>query len=85
MKSKESVVPQLDLKRADFIHAVPENENIEIIVHWKLKNCQPEFINPVKAFSKQDGQLKVINRNLPDTCYTFDLKQVRRVFIIPAE
>ena len=76
-------VPQIDLKGDDFIHAVPEEHNMEIIIHWKGQGYKPEFINPVKAFSKQGGKLKIINRNLPDTCYTFDVKEVQRAFIVP--
>lgn len=81
--SKASPIPTLNLKGDDFIHAVPEDMNMELIIHWKGQGFQPEHINPVKAFSKQDGKLKIINRNLPDTCYTFNLKEIKRVYLLP--
>lgn len=84
-KRVKQSVPQIDLKGDDFIHAVPEDQNIEIIIHWKGQGYQPEFINPVKAFSKQDGKLKIINRNLPDTCYTFDIKEVKNAYLMLME
>lgn len=83
--AKKSVVPTINLKGGDFIHEVPTDLNMEIIIHWKGQGFQPEFINPVKAFSKQDGKLKIINRNLPDTCYTFDIKEVSKVYLMPME
>lgn len=84
-KKSKSPVPMLNLKGDDFMHAVPDEHNLEFIVHWKQKNSQPEFINPVKAFAKQNGELKIINRNLPDTCYTFKLNEVKAVYIMPME
>lgn len=83
--AKKSLVPTLNLKGDDFIHAVPDDHNMELIIHWKGQGYQPEFINPVKAFSKQDGKLKIINRNLPDTCYTFDIKEVSKVYLMPMD
>lgn len=83
--SKKQLLPTLNLKGDDFIHEVPAEMKMEVIIHWKGQNFQPEHINPVKAFAKQDGKFKVINRNLPDTCYTFDLKEIKRVFLMPME
>lgn len=87
-KLAKQSAPQLDLKGDDFIHAIPEDLKIELIIHWRNKSgmqFEPEVISPVHAFAKQDGKLKVINRNLPDVSYTFDLKEVRRVYIMPVE
>lgn len=88
-KSKKQIVtPQLDLKREDFMHAVDENHKLEIIIHYKRKGgvvYEPEIINPVAAFAKKDGEFKVINRNAPDLVYTYQLKQIRAVFIVPME
>lgn len=81
--AKKSPVPTLKLTGDDYIHAVPDEHNIELIIHWKGQAFQPEHINPVKAFAKQDGKIKIINRNLPDTCYTFDIKEIKRVYVIP--
>lgn len=85
---KQFTTPQLDLKQDDFMHAVNEDQELEIIIHWRReggKVFEPEIINPVKAFAKQDGQFKVINRNLPDYCYVYDLKQIKSVYIMPME
>lgn len=81
--AKKSLVPTLKLKGDDYIHAVPDEHNIELIIHWKGQGFTPEYINPVKAFAKQDGKLKIINRNLHDTCYTFDVKEIKCVYVIP--
>lgn len=81
--AKKSAAPTLKLTGDDYIHHVPEDQNLELIIHWKGNGYQPEFINPILAFAKQDGKLKVINRNLPDTSYVFNLKEIKRVFIMP--
>lgn len=83
--SKKSAIPTLNLKGDDFIHAVPDDMNMELIIHWKGQGYQPEYINPIKAFGKQDGKMKIINRNLPDVCYTFDIKEVHKVYLIPMD
>lgn len=87
--AKKSRIPSIDLKREDFIHAVPDEVRLEVIIHWKGQvkgqSYQPEYINPVKAFAKQDGKFKVINRNLPDTCYTFDIKEIKAVYLMPMD
>lgn len=85
MRSKKSAIPTINLKGDDFIHQVPDGSKFEIIVHWKGQGYEPESINPVKAFSLQDGKLKIINRNLPDTCYTFSVKEIKRAYLIPME
>lgn len=82
-KKNRSPVPTLNLKGDDFIHAVPDDMSMEVIIHWKGQGYQPEHINPVKAFAKQDGKFKVINRNLPDTCYTFNIKEIKNVYFLP--
>lgn len=82
-KKNKSAIPTINLKGDDFIHAVPEDMKMEVIIHWKGQGYHPEHINPVKAFAKQDGKFKVINRNLPDTCYTFDIKEVKCVYLLP--
>lgn len=88
-KKNASPLPTINLKGDDFIHEVPTDMKMEIIVHFKGQvkgqGFEPEVINPVKAFAKQGGQFKVINRNLPDTCYTFNLKEIKRVFLLPLE
>lgn len=88
-KKNASPLPTINLKGDDFIHEVPADMKMEIIVHFKGQvkgqGFEPEVINPVKAFAKQGGKFKVINRNLPDTCYTFNLKEIKRVFLIPLE
>lgn len=88
LKVAKQSAPQLDIKGDDFMHVIPDDLNIELIIHWKAskgQQFQPESINPVHAFAKQDGKLKVINRHLMDTSYTFDLKEVSKVFIMPVE
>lgn len=86
MKHKKPQLPMLDLKLDDYMHSVSDDTNIELIIHWKGgPKYAPEHINPVKAFAKQDGKLKIINRNLPDTCYTFDIKEISKVFVMPME
>lgn len=77
--------PQLDLKGDDFLHMVPEDKKIEIIVHFKGKNTEPEVLNPVHAFAKVGDKFKVINRTYQEVAYTFLIKEVKRVFIIPLE
>jgi hypothetical protein len=84
-KKNKSPVPTLNLKGDDFIHSVPDEIRLELIIHWKGQGYQPEHINPVKAFAKQDGKLKIINRNLPDVCYTFDIKEIKNVFVMPMD
>lgn len=81
--SKKSAVPSLNLKGDDFMHTVPEGMNMELIIHWKGQGYQPEHINPVHAFAKQDGKIKIINRNLLDTAYVFNLKEVKCVYLLP--
>ncbi|AXF53011.1 MAG: hypothetical protein [Caudoviricetes sp.] len=82
--SKKSVLPTLNLKGDDFQHLVPEDQMMELIIHWKGgAKYHPEHINPVHAFAKQGGKLKIINRNLLDTCYTFDLKEISKVYLLP--
>lgn len=85
MKKVKHAIPSINLKGGDFIHAVPDDLKMEVIIHWKGKGYQPEYINPVKAFSVQEGKFKVINRNLPDTCYTFDIKELQRVYLLPMD
>lgn len=85
MKSKKSAMPTIDLTLTDFVHEIPEEMKFEIIIHWKKYGHEPESINPVKAFGINDGKLKIINRNLPDTAYTFYVKDVKRAFLIPME
>lgn len=88
-KKNKSPVPTINLKGDDFIHTVPEDKNLEVIIHWKGQqkgqSYQPEYINPVHAFAKQDGKFKVINRNLRDTCYTFDIKEIKCVYLLPMD
>lgn len=86
-KKNKPVAPTINLKSEDFIHTVPEHLNLEVIIHWKGQqkgqSYQPEHINPVHAFSVQDGKFKVINRNLLDTCYTFNIKEIKCVYLLP--
>ncbi|MNC27514.1 hypothetical protein D3C75_756860 [compost metagenome] len=86
-KKNKASAPTINLKGGDFIHTVPEHLNLEVIIHWKGqvrgKSYTPEHINPVHAFAVQDGKFKVINRNLLDTSYTFDLKEVSKVYLMP--
>jgi hypothetical protein len=87
-KIAKQSIPQLDLKREDFIHTVAEDSKIELIIHWrntKGQQFEPETLGPVHAFAIQEGKLKVINRALMDTAYTFNLKEIKRVFIMPIE
>lgn len=85
LKIAKQSAPKVNLKGEDFIHKVPEEINLELIIHWKGKGFEPEVISPVYAFAKQDGKFKVINRNLLDTSYVFDLKEVLKVYIMPLE
>jgi len=84
-KKNKLAAPTINLKGEDFIHTVPEHQKLEVIIHWKgrAKGYKPEHINPVHAFAVQNGKFKVINRNLLDTCYTFDLKEVSKVYLVP--
>lgn len=86
-KKNKSPVPTINLKGDDFIHAVPEDQNLEVIIHWKGQHkgqsYQPEYINPVHAFAVQDGKFKVINRNLLDTSYVFNIKEIKCVYLLP--
>lgn len=84
-KKNAPAMPTINLKGDDFIHTVPEHLKLEVIIHWKGQGYQPEHINPVHAFSVQAGKFKVINRNLLDTCYTFDIKELKCVYLIPME
>jgi hypothetical protein len=83
-KKNKLGAPTINLKGADFIHTVPEHLKLEVIIHWKGgPKFAPEHINPVHAFSIQDGKFKVINRNLLDTCYTFNIKEISKVYLLP--
>lgn len=75
-KKNQPSIPSINLKSDDFIHTVPEHLKLEVIIHWKGQGYEPESINPVHAFAIQNGKFKVINRNLMDTCYTFDNKVI---------
>jgi hypothetical protein len=79
----KSQVPSINLKGEDFIHTVPADMNLEVIIHWKGQGYQPEYINPVHAFCVQQGEFKVINRNLMDTAYVFDIKEIKAVYLLP--
>jgi hypothetical protein len=79
----KSQVPSINLKGDDFIHTVPSHLNLEVIIHWKGQGYQPEHINPVHAFCIQQGKFKVINRNLMDTSYVFDIKEIKAVYLLP--
>lgn len=82
-KKNKSAIPTINLKSDDFIHTVPEHLKLEVIIHWKGQGFTPEHINPVHAFAVQDGKFKVINRNLLDTCYTFNIKEIKCVYLLP--
>lgn len=82
-KKNKSALPTVNLKGDDFIHQFPEEMKMEVIIHWKGNGYQPEHINPVHAFAKQDGKFKVINRNLLDTAYVYNLKEIKNVFLLP--
>lgn len=84
-KKNKSFIPTVDIKGDDFIHTVPDDMRIELIIHWKGQGYQPEHINPVHAFAVQDGQFKVINRNLRDTAYTFNIKELKCVYLLPMD
>lgn len=86
-KIVDKSLPQIDLKQ-EGAHFVPEDQKIEIIVHWKASKGQqfePEVINPVHAFAVKDGKLKIINRNLLDSSYVFNIDEVKAAFIMPME
>lgn len=84
-KKNKPVAPTINLKGDDFIHEVPAEMRMEVIIHWKGQGYQPEFINPVHAFAVQDGKFKVINRNLLDTTYTFNIKELKCVYLLPMD
>lgn len=84
-KKNAPVAPTINIKGDDFIHTVPEHLKLEVIIHWKGQGFTPEHINPVHAFAVQDGKFKVINRNLMDTCYTFEIKEIKHVYLLPME
>lgn len=79
-------LPQIDLKRGDFVHVVPDEHKIELCITWKVKDAERDFINPVRAFSiEENGKyFKVVNRN-HHTVYSYPIKELRSVIIIPME
>lgn len=86
-KKNPTGAPTIRLHGEDFIHTVPEHMKLEVIIHWKGQrkgqSFQPEYINPVHAFAVQDGKFKVINRNLMDTSYVFNIKEIKCVYLMP--
>lgn len=82
---QESASRLINLKGDDFMNEVPEALQLEVLVYWKGKGLESAFerINPVHSFGKVDGKIRVTNRNLLDTCYTFNVKEVKRVVIQP--
>jgi len=89
MKSKQSSlsamgIPELRLKGDEYFHEVPAHLNLELIVEWKLGTAPKEVIGPVRAFSLEDGHLKVVNRNI-DLVYTHPVKQIHRAYLLPTD
>lgn len=81
----KSKAPQLNLKQDDFLHIVPDDKKIEVIVHFKGKGQQPEVMNPVHAFAKAGDKFKVINRTYQECAYTFYISEIKAVYIMPLE
>lgn len=75
-------IPQLDLRVSDYLHEVPENLKLEMVVEWKQRDTEIETIGPLKAFAIEDGELKVVNR-LVDIVYRFPIKQIKRAYMLP--
>lgn len=77
-------IPVLNLKVPDYVHQVPDEQKLDMIVEWKLGNTETETIGPIKAFAIEDGELKVVNRNI-NTVWRFPIKEIKRAYMLPCQ
>lgn len=75
-------VPQLNLKGKDFSHIVPEDIDIDLFIEWRDGNLDREWLSKVLGFQKKDGQFMVISKNNRNYRYIYNLKEIRRVFVV---
>jgi len=82
LKNKPAnMIPQINLKQADFLHNVPEQYHLEITVQWKKGNIENEVISPVSSFAIEGEFLRVTNR-LADFRYSYKLKDIKAAYIL---
>lgn len=82
MKNKPAnMIPQINLKQADFLHNVPEQYHLEITVQWKKGNIENEVISPVSSFAI-DGEFLGVTNRLADFRYSYKLKDIKAAYIL---
>lgn len=82
MKNKPAnMIPQINLKQADFLHNVPEQYHLEITVQWKKGNISNDVLSPVGSFAIEGEYLRVTNR-LADFRYSYKLKDIKAAYIL---
>lgn len=85
MKKVKDTIPSINLKGGDFIHVVPDEQKMEIIIHWKGKGGESEWINPIHSFEVAGDKLKITNRNLLNVAYVYNIKELKRAYLVPAD
>lgn len=83
MKYKRLPIPQLNLNQ-EFEHQVPEQHAMELVIEFKRKGSEREFLNPIDIIVVKDGLLRVKNRNVPYV-YNYPLNEIRTAYFIPME
>ena len=83
-KKKDSLesIPQLSLKGEDYGHIVPEHINIDMFLEFKDRSKARDEISNVKAFEKKDGELLIVNRMNDTIRYRYNLKELKKVFLV---
>ena len=83
-KKKDSLesIPQLNLKGEDYGHIVPEHINIDMFLEFKDRSKARDEISNVKAFEKKDGELLIVNRINDKIRYRYNLKELKKVFLV---
>ena len=49
---------------------------------WKDRSKARDEISNVKAFEKKDGELLIVNRMNDKIRYRYDLKELKKVFLV---
>lgn len=80
-KGPTDLIPQLDLKKKNYMHEVPEGIHLEMHIEWKIKDAERDVVGPLRAFAIEDGMLKVLNRSI-DLIYKYPVKELRRVHLV---
>lgn len=82
-KKKDSLdsIPQLDIKGKDFSHSVPDQYSLHLFIEWKNVNLKRDEVSNVCFFEKEGKELRIVNRN-SNSCYIYDLKEVKRVHVL---